>query len=467
MLAAAVARVMWLVAVIAAIPETELSPTPTPVRSTGIEQQFQVGDYIRTVGTSIIRRRSVDVSKDGNITVIGTGADNVTDSSVVVYDWDGVQWTPGLNIPGTDHPDHEMGHGVAISDDGSVLVVGLVSESGSDHKVLVYIAGELNQTITQTVTGTVRPMSVVVSGDGSVIAFGIYGDAIEGKVYIRYGSAYGDSQTLELNSNAGDTGNDFGHSVSLSQDGSILAIGIPNHDDGAVAVFVRHDTGAWTIMHDIRGESPAEADLTGFRVAISANGTRLAISSPRSNSDTERTGSVRVLENPDPSLNGGTWTQIGQTIVGKTGETFSGFSLALSDDGSRVAVGEPFNAGIGTESGRVRVFELVNGYWVQVGPDFQGRTHHDRFGCDVALSGGGARLAAVSENNVTSEKAYAAIYDVEALPPSSSSDSTLSVAAIIGISVGATAVVGAAVAMTTGLRSDNRDVKGAYQGLIN
>ena len=303
--------------------------------------------------------------------MIGTGADNVTDSSVVVYDWDGVQWTPGLNIPGTDHPDHEMGHGVAISDDGSVLVVGLVSESGSDHKVLVYIAGELNQTITQTVTGTVRPMSVVVSGDGSVIAFGIYGDAIEGKVYIRYGSAYGDSQTLELNSNAGDTGNDFGHSVSLSQDGSILAIGIPNHDDGAVAVFVRHDTGAWTIMHDIRGESPAEADLTGFRVAISANGTRLAISSPRSNSDTERTGSVRVLENPDPSLNGGTWTQIGQTIVGKTGETFSGFSLALSDDGSRVAVGEPFNAGIGTESGRVRVFELVNGYWVQVGPDFK------------------------------------------------------------------------------------------------
>ena len=73
----------------------------------------------------------------------------------------------------------------------------------------------------------------------------------------------------------------------------------------------------------------------------------------------------------------------------------------------------------------------------------------------------------MTENNVTSEKAYAAIYDVEALPPSSSSDSTLSVAAIIGISVGATAVVGAAVAMTTGLRSDNRDVKGAYQGLIN
>lgn len=454
-------RVMWLLAVIASVPETEPSPTLNPGGSIGLEQQFQVGDYIRTVGSSKILSQSVDISKDGNTTVIGTMTENAYDSSVVVYGWDGVEWTPRLNISGTEHPSHRVGNSVAISDDGSVVVVGLLSQSGSDHKVLVYIAGELNQTILQTVDGTAKKVTVTVSGDGRAIAFGIYGTDIEGKVYYRYGSAYGNSQTLEING-TNDVGNFFGNSVSLTQDGLVLAIGVPYHDNGAVMVAILQSDGTWKKAYDIRGEVPTVADLTGFRVAISANGTRLAISSPTSNS---KTGSVRVLENSDPSVRGTTWKQVGQTIVGKTGETSSGFSLALSDDGSRVAVGEPFNANIDIQSGRVRVFELVNGYWVQVGPDFQGRSHSDRFGYDVALSGGGARLAAVSEKNVTDPKAYAAIYDVEALPTSSSSDSTLSVASIIGISVGATAFVGAAVAMTIGRNSDNKAGENPYQPL--
>ena len=63
-------------------------------------------------------------------------------------------------------------------------------------------------------------------------------------------------------------------------------------------------------------------------------------------------GHVRVFD-----LVGSTWTQVGGDIDGEAAGDFFGFSVALSSDGTRLAVGGPLNDGNGTDAGHVRVFD--------------------------------------------------------------------------------------------------------------
>ena len=56
---------------------------------------------------------------------------------------------------------------------------------------------------------------------------------------------------------------------------------------------------------------------------------------------------------------GGSWTQIGQDIDGEAANDRSGFSISLSSDGSKVAIGAYYNDGNGTDAGHVRIFETT------------------------------------------------------------------------------------------------------------
>jgi hypothetical protein len=90
---------------------------------------------------------------------------------------------------------------------------------------------------------------------------------------------------------------------------------------------------------------------------------------------------------------GSAWIQLGADIDGEASSDFSGWSVALSSDGTRLAVGGYANDGGGTDSGHMRVFDLVGGAWTQVGTDIDGEAAGDRFGSSVALSSDGSRLA--------------------------------------------------------------------------
>jgi hypothetical protein len=56
------------------------------------------------------------------------------------------------------------------------------------------------------------------------------------------------------------------------------------------------------------------------------------------------------------SWNGTTWSQLGADIDGEAASDRSGDSVSLSGDGSRVAIGAPYNDGGGTDAGHVRVY---------------------------------------------------------------------------------------------------------------
>jgi len=59
------------------------------------------------------------------------------------------------------------------------------------------------------------------------------------------------------------------------------------------------------------------------------------------------------------------WAQIGADIDGEAAGDFSGISVAMSSDGSRVVVGGYRNDGVnGTDSGHVRIFDFDGSSWV-------------------------------------------------------------------------------------------------------
>ena len=96
---------------------------------------------------------------------------------------------------------------------------------------------------------------------------------------------------------------------------------------------------------------------------------------------------------------GGSWSQIGSDIDGERSGEGSGSSVALSADGSVVAIGAPNNAGNGNSSGQVRLYQNVGGSWNPIGSDIDGEAADDYSGLSVALSADGSVLAIGAPQN--------------------------------------------------------------------
>jgi len=78
------------------------------------------------------------------------------------------------------------------------------------------------------------------------------------------------------------------------------------------------------------------------------------------------------------------WNQIGNDLDGEAGGSpfgdQSGWSVSLSDDGNRVAVGAIFNSGIAIASGHTRVYMWNGTQWLQLGQDLDGEAFLDGAG---------------------------------------------------------------------------------------
>ena len=94
---------------------------------------------------------------------------------------------------------------------------------------------------------------------------------------------------------------------------------------------------------------------------------------------------------------GPAWSQaqLGVDINAEGPSDQSGYSVSLSSNGTRVAIGAPLNDGNGGNSGHVRVYEWddATSAWAQVGQDIDGEAANDESGRSVSLSGDGTRVA--------------------------------------------------------------------------
>jgi len=99
---------------------------------------------------------------------------------------------------------------------------------------------------------------------------------------------------------------------------------------------------------------PGEAayDWSGWSVALSLDGNRLAISSTYNDDNGTNAGHVRVYS---WDVDSGAWLQYGDDIDGEVSGDESGWSVDLSADGDVLVIGSPGNDDNGTDSGHVRI----------------------------------------------------------------------------------------------------------------
>jgi hypothetical protein len=160
----------------------------------------------------------------------------------------------------------------------------------------------------------------------------------------------------------GEAANDYSSysSVSLSSDGTRVAIGAylndngNGNDSGHVRVYEYNGTNWIQVGADIDGE--AANDLSGSSVSLSSDGTRVAIGAYfNDNGNGTNSGHVRIYE-----YSGTAWVQVGDDIDGEAGGDRSGTPVSLSSDGQTVAIGAHLNDGNGTDSGHVRVYRFAS-----------------------------------------------------------------------------------------------------------
>lgn len=189
-------------------------------------------------------------------------------------------------------------------------------------------------------------------------------------------------------------GNDFldffGGTLALSDDGNRLIVGaLANTVNGADAGLVQvYDwTGAdWTQLGgDFLGETSGYE--LGASLAISGDGSRIAMGGPGRLGELGFAGKVYVYE-----WMNGNWIQLGTGLDGSVNGELFGRSVSLSSDGNVLAIGSPLNSNVANSGGLVQVYEWNGSSWLQKGADFNG-TENDLLGSSVNLSADGLRLA--------------------------------------------------------------------------
>ena len=242
--------------------------------------------------------------------------------------------------------------------------------------------------------------SVNTSADGNRIAVGaqlFYNSSFElvGSVKV-YEWANGD--WVQMGSNiVGTEDYDFlGNVVSLSSDGSIIAISGDGNSNGPVPGKVKIYEwlgGNWLQKgSDILGE--AIGDSFGYSMTLSSDGTHVVTGATRNNGNGANSGHVQIH-----TFTNGDWVQVGDDINGENADDYSGTSVDISSDGSRIAIGAYAGDGPAMDSGNVRIFEWMNNTWTQMGSNIDGEASGDLFGGDLSLSSDGTRIAIAAINN--------------------------------------------------------------------
>jgi hypothetical protein len=244
------------------------------------------------------------------------------------------------------------------TDSGSVRVYQYSSGTGTWSK--------LGTTITAGLAGDEFGTFVSLNDAGTVVAIAAgradNGAALDAGIVRVY--AYSSNTWTQRGSNIiGDAQWDYsGASVSLNSDGTILAIGAIGNDgttglnaDNRGQVRVYKYTTVWTKLgQNLNGL--AAGDEFGVSVSLNTDGTILAVGSRLSDTGSlSNTGLVRIYEYFNSS-----WQQLGQDIRGEIANDQAAWSVSLSKDGTTVAFGAHFNDGNGTDSGMVRVYQISN-----------------------------------------------------------------------------------------------------------
>jgi len=270
----------------------------------------------------------------------------------------------GSDINGASAND-ESGYSVSLNAEGTIMAIGSRNHPGSGQSssghVRVYKWNEtswnqIGSDIDGTGYGDHSAWSLSLSDDGHIVAIGAPFNNGHVSIYEWNGSIW-NKKGDDINGSA--TNGFFGQSVSLNGNGNIVAIGATNtNNTGSVNIYKFTDN-AWVLMEDtIYGETDTEE--CGYSVSLSSDGHTVAISAPNCNTNADDSGCIYVYK-----WNGNSWNIMGSKIYGNYFSEKLGWCVSLSGNGLKLAIG----ARLFNNKGYVYVYEWLNDEWTRIGND--------------------------------------------------------------------------------------------------
>ncbi len=322
------------------------------------------------------------VSIDGDTALIGAlGSPPVDMGSAYVFVYDGSKWIQQARL----EPDggSVRGFGASVSLDGDTALIGAkLSDS-------VYVFVRNGTTWTQQATlladdgdsdqrfGT----SVSLDQDSALIGAnqdsGNTPESGSAYVFVRNDTTW--TQQAKLLTDDGDTGDQFGYSVSI--DDELALIGARTQDgggeqSGAAYVFER-EAGSWTQQAKLLAEDATRNQRFGESVSLDGESALIGMS--------EVAGAAYVFIRIDD-----TWTQQAKLVA--SGDFFGN---SVSIDGNRALIGAIEDDDNGRDSGSAYVFVRNESAWTQESKIVPGNAvSGDNFGASVSLDGSTALIGA-------------------------------------------------------------------------
>lgn len=266
-----------------------------------------------------------------------------------------------------------------------------------------------------TGAGDLFGYSVALSSDGQTMAVGalnedsyangVNGDQANdgaldsGAVYIFVRTATGWSQQAYVKATTTRAGDRFGSALAFTPDGNKLAVGAPGSDGSKGRVYIYERSGtAWAGTNAPAPANGEAGDQFGWSVAFSADGTTLVVGAPGEASNATSingnpldnsvrgAGAVYVFTHPAPTV----WQQQAYIKSAYAESSRFGTAIALTPDGDLLAVGAPYEAGMGS----AYLFARSGGAWSRVTIARAGDPAiGSQYGSALALSGDGTTLA--------------------------------------------------------------------------
>lgn len=319
------------------LPPDESEPTPNPPPFTPSSPINIISKPFMLLGSD------VDISNSGNFAVAGAemDGDDGQGSAYVLYNDNG-SWKLGFKLITNSTRAIKYGRSVSISNDGEIIIIGAPLDNKKAMRsgaVYVYIRNTSSwdlQTILTSSDGAEDDSfgeSIAISGDGNTIIVGSpQKDSNRGGVYIFTRNNNTWSEKIKLTADDLQSSHFFGGSVSISSNGNVIVVGSPFSK--SAYVFIK-SAATWVKHTKLTSDAPTTETRYGYMTAISGDGNTIAIGETNANAtNTSENDNVYIYVR-----NGTSWSK--QTVLNngnKPNDSF-GWSLSLSNNGNSLLIG--------------------------------------------------------------------------------------------------------------------------------
>jgi hypothetical protein len=358
--------------------------------------------------------KSVSISGDGNTVIVGAHLEDTggTDAgSAYIFTRSGSTWSQEAKIQSSDVAQYDyFGRSVSISSDGDTVIVAAVydddaSDINSGSAYIFTRSGtswsqqakiQASNTEAQENFGH----SVSISNDGNTAIIGAIGsyyvpdganNAGSAFVFTRSGTSW--SQQAKIQPSDIQADDRFGAAVSISGDGNTAIIGANKKDTGgtdAGAAYIYTRSGtSWSQQAKILSSDRQSNDEFGSAVSISNDGNTAIVGAPNEDTGSNNKGSAYIF-----TRSGTSWSQQAkiQTSVSNAG-SFGKFgeSVSISEDGNIVLVGHKgYEQFARNDEGAAHIFTRSGTTWTeQATIQASDRQNYDEFGLSVSISADG------------------------------------------------------------------------------